>query len=46
MQNPHNNSKETHMKNVIADGWKALGTTGKIFLACFAFFLLIKAFKH
>jgi hypothetical protein len=34
------------MKKSLAAGWNALGTTGKIFLACFLFYFISKSLKH
>lgn len=34
------------MLKALAGAWKTIGTVGQIFLATFAFFLIIKAFKH
>lgn len=34
------------MMKHIAAGWKALGTTGQIFLACFLFYFITKTLKH
>lgn len=34
------------MKKSLARGWSALGTTGKVFIACFVFYFITKTLKH